>query len=92
MEEGHAVATKAVRRFIYHYNGYGTLEDVEEDLTGEMEMPSIGSIIHRHDREWRVFHVIAPVSPNGTVPFVRVFLSDVARAKGTPPISLRKAS
>jgi hypothetical protein len=47
-----------------------------------METPSIGSVINRHDREWKVVHVIAPVSPNGTIPIVRVFLNDPTKIKG----------
>jgi len=41
-----------------------------------MEMPSIGSIINRHDKDWKVTHLLAPVSSSGTIPIVRVFLSD----------------
>ena len=87
MGEDFAVAIKGVRQLIYHYNGLGDSEDVEEDLSGGMEPPSIGSVIIRNGREWRVFHVIAPVSPNGTVPFVRVFLSDVKGTKERPPFA-----
>jgi hypothetical protein len=62
------VASKDVRRFIYRYNGSAAVQEVEEDVSGRMETPSIGSTIKRHDREWKVVHVIAPVSPNGTIP------------------------
>jgi hypothetical protein len=76
------VASKDVRRFIYRYNGSAAVQEVEEDVSGRMETPSIGSTIKRHDREWKVVHVIAPVSPNGTIPIVQVFLNDPARIKG----------
>jgi len=35
-------------------NGQPKLREVEEDLSGGMEMPSIGSIINRHDKDWKV--------------------------------------
>lgn len=68
--------TKAARRFVYHYNGNDSLQDFEEDVTGSIEMPGIGSVINRNGRDWKVLHVIAPVSFQGTIPHVRVFLSD----------------
>jgi hypothetical protein len=90
--EGYVVATKGVRQFIYQYNGQGKSQEVEEDLSGRIETPSIGSVITRNGKEWRVFHVIAPVSLIGTVPVIRVFLSDNTWIKGRPPFSIRTAS
>lgn len=81
-ERGYAVASRGVRRFVYRYNGNEIAQEVEEDMSGGMETPSIGSVINRHDREWKVVHVIAPVSPNGTIPIVRVFLNDPTKIKG----------
>jgi len=46
-----------------------------------MEAPTVGSIVNRHGREWKVVRVIAPVSSRGTVPVVRVFLSDNVRGR-----------
>jgi hypothetical protein len=73
---------KRVRRFVFQYNGNEKARDIEDDPGGGMETPSIGSIIRRHDREWKVVHVVAPVSPNGTIPIVRVFLNDTTRIRG----------
>lgn len=67
-----------MRRFIYLYNQRE--EDVEDDLTGTVEVPAVGSIISRRDRQWKVIHVIAPVLLNGTMPVVRVFVNDIARS------------
>jgi hypothetical protein len=74
------VIGNGVRRFVYEYNGNILAQEVEVDLTGTMETPCIGSIVRRHDREWRVVRVIAPVSANGTVPIVRLFLNDITRS------------
>lgn len=65
-----------MRQFVYQYNNNALAQDVEEDLTGTMEMPIIGSIVNRHGREWKVIRLLAPVSSRGTVPVVRVFLAD----------------
>ncbi len=70
-----------MRQFVFEYNGNERSQDVEEDLGGVMEMPAIGSLLKRHDKEWRVVHVIAPVFQNGTIPVVRVFLNDISRMK-----------
>ena len=70
------MASNGARRFVYEFNGQPKLREVEEDLSGGMEMPSIGSIINRHDKDWKVTHLLAPVSSSGTIPIVRVFLSD----------------
>jgi len=74
--EDYAVASNGARRFVYEFNGQPKLREVEEDLSGGMEMPSIGSIINRHDKDWKVTHLLAPVSSSGSIPIVRVFLSD----------------
>lgn len=65
-----------VRQFVYHYNAQDKLEEVEDDMTGATEIPTVGSIVNRLGKEWKVIHVIAPVSSRGTIPVVRVFLSD----------------
>jgi hypothetical protein len=80
--EAYAVARSGARRFIYEYNGQARLREVEEDLTGAMEIPVVGSIVSRSGQEWKVIHVLAPVSLLGTVPVVRVFLSNYI--KGAP--------
>jgi hypothetical protein len=82
VEGDYAVTSSGARRFIYEFNGQPKLNLVEEDQSGGMEMPSIGSIINRHDKDWKVTHLVAPVSSNGTIPVVRVFLSDIGRLKG----------
>jgi hypothetical protein len=64
-----------VRQFVYQYNGSERLKEVEDDPTGRREIPSVGSIIKRKGREWKVIHVSAPVFSNGTTPIVRLFLS-----------------
>lgn len=75
-----------MQHFIYSYNGSDKSQEVVEVLSGGMPAPSVGSVINRHDKEWKVIHVIAPVSPTGTIPIVRVFLSDRTKE----PISVVK--
>lgn len=75
------MASNGARRFVYEYNGQQKLQDVEDDLSGGTETPTIGSIVSRNGKEWRVVHVLAPVSSRGTVPVVRVFLSDYFRGR-----------
>jgi hypothetical protein len=70
------VESNGARRFIYEYGGQAKLREVEEDLTGGIETPIVGSVVNRNGKEWRVVHVLAPVSSSGTVPVVRVFLSN----------------
>jgi stress response protein SCP2 len=69
-----------VQQFVYQYNENEKSQEVEE-VTGGMETPIIGSILNRHGKEWKVACVIAPVSSRGTVPVVRVFLSDYFRGR-----------
>lgn len=70
-----------MQQFIYRYNGNDKSQEVVEDLSGGMQTPIIGSIVNRHDKEWQVIHIIAPVSSRGTIPIVRVFLSDIVKAR-----------
>lgn len=70
------MAAKDVRKLVYQYNGNERGEEVEDDVTGAAEIPIIGSSLQRHGRAWKVVHVIAPVSRSGTIPIVRIFLSD----------------
>lgn len=65
-----------MQHFIYLYNGSDKSQEVVKVLSGGMPAPSVGSVINRHDKEWKVIYVIAPVSGTGTIPIVRVFLSD----------------
>ena len=74
-----SVVTKASRQFVYQYN-HDRRQEVEQDLTGDRETPIIGSTVIRNGKEWKVVHVIAPVALNGTVPVVRVFLTDRLKA------------
>lgn len=61
---------------MYHYNGNDNLQDIEDDETGTKETPAVGSVINRNGRDWKVVRVVAPVSSQGTIRLVRVFLSD----------------
>lgn len=63
-----------MRRFVYQYNSNVLAQDFEDDPSGLMEIPAVGSLIVRHDSTWKVIHVMAPVSANGTIPVVHVFL------------------
>ena len=74
-----------MRRFIYQYNGNDRGQDVEEDLTGRIETPTVGSIVSRNGHEWRVLRVVAPVRANGTVPVVRIFLTDGGKWRNAAP-------
>ncbi|HKR26519.1 MAG TPA: hypothetical protein VJT08_01320 [Terriglobales bacterium] len=70
-----------MRVFIYHYNHHEQ-EEVEEEPTGKKETPGIGTIVNRNGKDRKVAHVIAPVTLNGSIPIVRVFLTD--RVKERP--------
>jgi hypothetical protein len=76
VEGDYAVASNGARRFIYEYGGQAKLQDVEDDPTGGMETPIVGSVVNRNGKEWRVVSVLAPVSSRGTASVVRVFLSN----------------
>lgn len=73
--------TQAVRHFVYLYNA--NTQDAEDDLTGAREVPTVGSVINRNEREWKVVHVVAPVAFNGAIPLVRVFLREYAKPRIT---------
>ena len=70
------------RQFIYEYNGNERKQEIEYDPTGQREVPNIGSVIVRHEKEWKVTRVFAPVTARG-IRLVRVFLSD--RKPKSPP-------
>ncbi|MGB7169067.1 MAG: hypothetical protein WBD32_08695 [Acidobacteriaceae bacterium] len=70
------------RKFVYDYNRNLLVRDVEDDPSGLREIPAVGSLIIRHDATWKVIQVVAPVSADGTIPVVHVFLS--RNAKGRP--------
>lgn len=76
-----------VRRFIYEYNSNDLKQEIEDDSTGERDVPSVGSIIVRHDKEWKVMRVFAPVTSRGTIRLVRVFLNQ--RRPDAPPSANR---
>lgn len=52
------------------------MQDVEEDPSGRLAIPTIGSIITRNGRQWKVIRVHAPIAQSGATPIVRLFLSD----------------
>lgn len=64
-----------MRYFVYQYNN-ATAQELEDDPTGALEVPTIGSVVLRKEREWTVIHVVAPVTFNGAIPIVRVFLRE----------------
>ena len=74
------------RQFIYEYNGNELKQEIEYDPTGQREVPNVGSVIVRHEKEWKVTRVFAPVTPRG-IPLVRVFLSD---RRPQPPPNVRR--
>lgn len=73
------MVTKASRQFVYQYN-HDRRQEIEQDLKGDKETPIIGSTLIRNGKEWKVVHVIAPVTLNGSIPVVRVFLTDRLKA------------
>ena len=63
--EGVFVASDHGRQFIYEYNGNELKQEIEYDPTGQREVLNIGSVIVRHEKEWKETRVFAPVTPRG---------------------------
>jgi hypothetical protein len=74
-----------MRLFVYRYNGNERSEDIEEDTAGTIAIPSVGSLITRHGRDWRVVHIVAPAGMSGSTPLVRVFLNDGGKWRNPAP-------
>jgi hypothetical protein len=54
----------------------GELKGREVDHHGEITTPNQGDIISRNGKRWKAVHIITQVSSDGSVPVVRVFLTD----------------
>jgi hypothetical protein len=65
-----------MKQLVYRYNGVESSEEVEVDHDGEIPTPSRDDIIVRKGTRWKAVHVITQVSSDGSVPIVRVFLTD----------------
>jgi len=76
------LASRGVRRFVYRYNGNEIAQEVEEDMSGGMETPSIGKCHQPARQGMEGSPCDCAGSPNGTIPIVRVFLNDPTKIKG----------
>jgi hypothetical protein len=65
-----------MKQFVYRYNGVESSDEVEVDHDGEIPTPNRDDIITRKGKRWKAVHVITQVSSDGSVPVVRVFLTD----------------
>jgi hypothetical protein len=70
------MSRKNVKQLVYRYNGVESSDEVEVDHDGEVPTPNQGDILFRKGTRWKAVHVITQVSSDGSVPVVRVFLTD----------------
>jgi hypothetical protein len=65
-----------VKQLVYRYNGVESSDEVEVDHYGEVPTPNQGDIITRNGKPWKAVHILTQVSSDGSVPVVRVFLTE----------------
>ena len=65
-----------MKQLVYRYNGVEGSEEVEVDRDGEIPTPGLGDIVFRKGKQWKAVHVITETSSGGSVPVVRVSLTD----------------
>jgi hypothetical protein len=64
------------KQLVYRYNGVESSEEVEVDLDGEIPIPNRGDIVLRNGKNWEAVHVTTQISSDGSMPIVRIFLTD----------------
>jgi hypothetical protein len=69
--------TNQAKQIVYRYNGDTASEEVEQDLEGEIVVPQLDGIIHRHNKPWKAIYVVTETSSDGRMPLVRIFLTDL---------------
>ncbi len=65
------------KQIVYRYNGDTASEEVEQDPQGEIVVPQLNGIIHRHNKPWKVIYVVTESCADGRMPVVRIFLTDL---------------
>jgi hypothetical protein len=68
------------KQIVYRYNGNSSTEQTVSDRVGSMLTPSVGAILNRNGREWRVVIVRRDLDMRGpmSVPIHHVFLTNTA--------------
>jgi hypothetical protein len=64
------------KQVVYRYNGVEGSDETEVDLNGEIPTPNQGDILQRKGKNWKTVHVTTQVSSDGSIPVVRIFLTD----------------
>lgn len=69
-----AMSPTNAKQVVYYYDGDQSEPDVEQDFTGDIVIPSNGSLISRHGKSWKVAHVIEELASDSRVPVFKIFL------------------
>jgi hypothetical protein len=70
------MGSKNAKQVVYRYNGIESSDELEVDIDGEIPTPSTGGIVNRKGQVWKAVHIDTQVSSDGSIPVVRIFLSD----------------
>jgi hypothetical protein len=68
------------KQIVYRYNGDPSTQQTVSDRAGTMLTPSVGAIVNRNGKEWRVVNVHHDLDLKGpmAVPIHHVFLTNAA--------------
>lgn len=66
------------KHIVYRYNGDPKSEEVFTDLGGELPLYSVGEVIVRNGKQWKVAAINDEITVAGAqaIPIHRVFLTD----------------
>ena len=67
---------KDAKQFVYRYNGLESSEEIEVDYDGEVAVPMQNQMVTRKGKAWKAIAIMTQVSTDGSIPVVRVFLTD----------------
>jgi hypothetical protein len=67
---------KEPKQIVYRYNRDTKSEETEQDLDGDVQIPSKDAVITRKEKSWKVVHIFKELSTNtNAIPIYRLFLT-----------------
>ena len=70
------MSARDTKQIIYRFNGDDTSEEIEIDFDGDIVLPEPGEIMIRRGKTWKAVQREIETSGPGTMPIIRLFLTD----------------
>jgi hypothetical protein len=69
---------KEPKQIVYRYNRDAKSEETEQDLDGDVQIPSKDAVITRKEKSWKVILIFKELSTNtNAIPIYRLFLTTI---------------